>query len=49
MIRMKKFIIDHVEKKDKSKQKHLSTECEKTIQNMLHLANELVSRQKKEM
>ncbi|RIA82906.1 hypothetical protein C1645_880802 [Glomus cerebriforme] len=40
---------DHMEKKDKSKQKHISAECEKTIQNMSRLSNELVLRQKKEI
>jgi hypothetical protein len=43
------FIIDRMEKKVKSKQEYISTECEKTIQNMSRLTNELVSRQKKEM
>jgi hypothetical protein len=38
-----------MEKKAKNKQKHISTECEKVIQNMSQLANELVLRQKKEM
>jgi len=38
-----------MEKKAKNKQKHLSIECEKTIQHISQLSNELVLRQKKEM
>ncbi|GBC05328.1 hypothetical protein RclHR1_06180013 [Rhizophagus clarus] len=40
---------DRMKQKVKSKQELISTECEKTIQNMFQLANELVSRQKKEI
>lgn len=38
-----------MENKVKSKQDHISNECEKIIQDMSRLTNELVSRQKKEM
>ncbi|PKC05916.1 hypothetical protein RhiirA5_360734, partial [Rhizophagus irregularis] len=38
-----------MENKVKSKQDHISNECEKIIQDMSRLTNELVSRQKKEI
>ncbi|RGB36779.1 hypothetical protein C1646_813785 [Rhizophagus diaphanus] len=40
---------DRMENKVKSKQDHISNECNKIIQNMSRLTNELVSRQKNEI
>ncbi|RHZ70262.1 hypothetical protein Glove_273g9 [Diversispora epigaea] len=40
---------NQMEKKVKDKQKKLSTECDKTIQHILDLSNELVSRQRQEI
>ncbi|CAG8449601.1 1899_t:CDS:2 [Diversispora eburnea] len=40
---------NQMEKKVKDKQKKLATECDKTIQHILDLSNELVSRQRQEI
>ncbi|CAG8461989.1 8719_t:CDS:2 [Funneliformis caledonium] len=49
LLKIFKAFHERMEKKTINKQKHLSAECDKTIQHVSQLANELILRQKKEM